>query len=302
MFLAGYENHPGEPIHESMQKWAELLAQRSNGSMRMELYPSSQLGSKSDLIDQMYAGAPVITLADGAFYADQGVPDFGIMFAPFLFDDWEQVWRLTKSGWYAEQTSRLADKGLQILTSNWKYGDRHTLLTREIDGVDGLRGKKVRVPNNIIQIAGFSALGATPTPLPLGDVYTALQQGTIDGLENPVPVLESGKFHEVAKYLILTAHVRNFTTWVTAARTFERLTPDQKAILQSTGDEAGLFNNELQDERYDKSLQTMTDGGVEVLDLNLAEFKERAQSFYEMPEIVGMWTPGLYETVRKAMQ
>lgn len=302
VFLAGYENHPGEPIHDGMMRWAELLEERSNGTMRMELYPSSQLGSKSDLIDQMYAGAPVITLADGAFYADQGVPDFGITFAPYLFDDWDQAWRLTESEWYARQSALLADKGLHLLTSKWKYGDRHTLLTRRIDGVAGLRGLKVRVPGNIIQIKGFEALGATPTPMPLGDVYTALQQGTIDGLENPVPVLQNGRFHEVATFLILDAHVRNFTTWLTAQATFESLTPEQRELISSTGDEASVFNNELQDQKYEESLQAMTDGGVEVLPLDIAEFRERAQSFYAMPEITSMWSPGLYETVREAMQ
>lgn len=302
VFLAGYENHPGEPVHEGMQRWSELLEEQSGGSMRMELYPSSQLGSKAELIDQMYAGAPVITLADGAFYADQGVPDFGITFAPFLFDEWDQAWRLTESDWYAEQTQLLADKGLQLLTSKWKYGDRHTLIDREISGVDELRGMKIRVPSNIIQIKGFEALGATPTPLPLGDVYTALQQGTIDGLENPVPVLDNGKFHEVAKYLILDGHVKNFTTWLTAAATFEQLTPEQQAILQSTGDEAAAYNNELQDQQYEESLQTMLDGGATVLDLDIDEFKTKAQSFYEMPEITSMWTPGLHDTVREAMQ
>ena len=71
-----------------MLEWARLLDERSDGEVRMSLFPSSQLGSKTDVIDQMLAGSPVITLADGAFYADQGVPDFGITFAPFLFETW----------------------------------------------------------------------------------------------------------------------------------------------------------------------------------------------------------------------
>lgn len=301
VFQAGYENNPGEPIDEGMKKWAELLEEKSGGSMKMELFPSSQLGSKTDLIDQMHAGSPVITLADGAFYADQGVPDFGITFAPFLFEDWDQAWALTESDWYAEQSQLLHDQGLVLLTSKWKYGDRHTLINKEITGVDGLAGMKIRVPNNVIQVKGFEALGATPTPMALGDVYTSLQQGTIDGLENPIPVLANGKFHEVAKYLILDGHVRNFTTWLTGAATFDALSDEQKEILQSTGDEAGLFNNGLVDEAEQTDLQAMKDGGVTVLDLDISEFREKAQAFYEMPEITSMWSEGLYETVKAAM-
>jgi TRAP-type transport system periplasmic protein len=302
VFQAGYENNPGEPIDDAMNRWAELLEEQSDGTMTMELFPSSQLGSKTDLIDQMRAGSPIITLADGAFYADQGVPDFGITFAPFLFESWDEAFALTESDWYAEQSAALEEQGLKIITSNWIYGDRHLLVNGDFSGIEDLEGQKIRVPNNIIQIKGMEALGATPTPMALGDVYTSLQQGTIDGLENPVPVLQNGKFQEVAKTLVLTGHVKNFTTWLTGADTFSSLTDEQQQILQATGEEAGLFNNELQEEAFEASLQALEDEGVTVVEPDLAEFRERAETFYEMPEIEELFSEGLYDTVKEAMQ
>lgn len=303
VFQGAYENHPGEPFDLAMNRWAELLEDRSEGSMRMELFPSSQLGSKSDLMDQMYAGSPVITLADGAFYADQGVPDFGIVFAPFLFENWDEAWALTRSDWYAEQSAELEEIGLKILVSNWIYGERHTLLTQPIDGVDDLRGRKIRVPANVIQVKGFEALGATPTPMALGDVYTSLQQGTIDGLENPIPVLQNGKFHEVARYLVLDGHVMNFTTLLTGTNTYELLTDEQKQILEETGVEAGVYNNEQIEIMTQEALDTMIEEGVTVLDdVDIDEFRDRARSFYEIPEIEEMFSDGLYETVREAIE
>lgn len=301
MFLGAYENHPGEPVDLAMREWARLLEEKSSGALRMDLYPSSQLGSKTDLIDQMLAGSPVITLADGAFYADQGVPDFGIVFSPFLFETWEDCWRLADSSWYAQQSDLLYDRGLKILTSNWKYGDRHTLMTRPLSSVSELRGRKIRVPNNIIQIQGFQALGATPTPMALGDVYTSMQQGGIDGLENPLPVLQNGKFQEVAKYLAMDGHVKNFTTWVTGANTYDSLTSSQRQILEETAHEAGVFNNELQDDAETESLELMKDQGVEVLDIDVQEWREEAQSFYSDPKITSNWSPGLYDRVKEAM-
>lgn len=301
IFQGAYENHATEPIHTAMQRWAELLEERSDGQMVMDLYPSSQLGSKLDLIDQMLAGSPVITLADGAFYADQGVSDFGIMWAPFLFDTWDQCWTLIKSQWYADRCTDLENRGLKILTSNWKYGDRDTMLSTPIDSVEGLHGMKIRVPSNVMIIKGFEALGATPTPMALSDVYTSLQQGTIDGLENPVSVLANGKFQEVCKYLLLDSHIKNFTTWVTGAETIHNLSDEQAEILMTTGDEAGLYYNELQDADYDVALASMTDDGVQILDIDLDEFKAKAQSFYELPAIKQMFSPGLYETVKEAM-
>lgn len=298
----GYANNPGEPLDLAVNEWARLIEERSNGQMVMEIFPSSQLGSKNDLIDQMLAGDSVITLADGAFYADRGVSDFGIVFGPFIFDSWDEAWKLTKSDWYQEQSDKLAEKGLRILTSNWKYGDRHTMTVKPVRTVEDLKGMKIRVPNNTIQIKGFEALGATPTPMALGEVYTSLQQGTIDGLENPLTVLYNGKFQEVAKYLILDGHVKNFTTWVAGEDFFNSLTAEQQQILMETGDEAGLHNNEIQDKIADETIELLKAEGVEIIDINVDEFKEKAMSFYEMPEIKGMWTDGLYDTVKDAMK
>lgn len=299
--LGAYENNPGEPIDESMREWARLLEERSGGEMQMELFPSSQLGSKTDVIDQMLAGAPVITLADGAFYADQGVPDFGIVFAPFLFDTWDDCWRLTESDWYAEQVSALSDSGLKILCSNWIYGERHTLLNRPLDSVGDLHGRKIRVPGNIIQIEGFAALGATPTPMALSDVYTSLSQGTIDGLENPLAVLENGKFQEVAKYLALDGHVLNFTTWVMGTSTFDALDVEQQELLIATGEETGLYNNDIQLAASEASLEALVTEGVEILDIDRDAWRQEAQSFYEADRITSMFSPGLHETVLEAI-
>jgi tripartite ATP-independent transporter DctP family solute receptor len=298
----GYANNPGEPLDLAVNEWKRLIEERSNGEILMEIFPSSQLGSKNDLIDQMLAGDSVITLADGAFYADRGVADFGIVFGPFIFDSWDEAWKLTKSDWYQEQSDQLAEKGLRILTSNWKYGDRHTMTVKPVKSVEDLKGMKIRVPNNTIQIKGFEALGATPTPMALGEVYTSLQQGTIDGLENPLTVLYNGKFQEVAKYLILDGHVKNFTTWVAGEDFFNSLTPEQQQLLKETGDEAGIRNNEIQDKIAAETIELLKAEGVEIIDINVNEFKEKAMSFYEMPEIKGMWTEGLYDTVKDAMK
>ena len=300
----GYENNPGEPIDKALNKWKGLLQEKSGGKMELVLYPSSQLGSKNDLIDQMLAGQPVVTLADGAFYADRGVKDFGIVFGPFLFRDWDECWKLTKSSWYADQSKALEAKGLKLLSSNWVYGDRHTLTKRPVNTVDDLKGMKIRVPNNTIQVKGFEVLGAVPTPMALGDTYTALQQGTIDGVENPLPVLYNGKFQEVAKYLILDGHVKNFTTWVCGAEFFHSLTKEQQDLLVSTGEEAGIYNNELQKESEKEVLEKFKAEGVTIVEPSedvLNGFREKSKAFYTLPEFKD-WTPGLYETVQNAMK
>ena len=299
----GFENSISEPIGQALEKWQQLVDEKGDGSLKLELYPDSQLGSKNELIDGMTLGEPYITLADGAFYADYGVPDFGIVFGPFLFDNWDQCWTLIESDWYKDMCTQLEDKGLKIVTSNWKYGERHTLTTKPVNTVDDLAGMKIRVPGNQIQSVGFDVLGATSTGMDLGDVYQALQTGTIDGAENPLATLYGRKLHEVAKYLILDGHVLNFTTWVMSADLFNSLTPEQQELLVSTGEEAGLYNNDLVDESNDEYLQKMKDEGVTVVEPTeevLDGFKEKAAAFYEKGDTFG-WSDGLYDTVRAAM-
>lgn len=299
----GFENSLSEPIGQGLEKWAELLDEASGGTMKITLYPDSQLGSKNELIDSMLLGEPVATLADGAFYADYGVPDFGIVFGPFLFDDWDQCWTLIESDWYAEQSAKLEEQGLKLLASNWAYGARHTLTTTPVHSVDDLAGLKIRVPNNQIQSYGFDVLGAVSTGMDLGDVYMALQGKTIDGVENPIATLYGRKLHEVAPYLILDGHVLNFTTWVCSADWFNSLTEEQQNWLVETGEEAGVYNNQVLEEQEQEYLDQMVAEGVTVYEPTEEElngFREKAQAFYEMGDTFG-WSDGLYETVQAAM-
>jgi len=299
----GFENSMSEPIGQALQKWSDLLAEKSNGTMEIVLYPDSQLGSKTDLIDSMPLGENVATLADGAFYADYGVPDFGIVFGPFLFDNWDQCWTLIESDWYKEQEAKLQEKGLKILTSNWAYGARHTLTVKPVNKVEDLAGMKIRVPSNQIQSLGFDVLGAASTGMSLGDVYQALQTKTIDGAENPLATLYGRKLHEVAKNLILDAHVLNFTTWVCSNDWFNSLTEEQQNLLIETGKEAGIYNNQVQQESEAEYLQKMKDEGVTVVEPSeevMAGFREKAKAFYAMGDKFG-WSEGLYDTVRAAM-
>ena len=294
----GYENNPGEPLDVALNKWKELVAEKSDGQMELELYPSSQLGSKNDLIDQMIAGEPVMTLANGAWYADRGVKDFGIMFAPYLFDNWEQVWKVVRSDWYKEQAGKVEEKGLKIVTS-WIYGTRHLALAKPYQQVSDLKGQKIRVPNNTIQIESFKALGIAPTPMPLGEAYTALQQGTIDGLENSLQFLDSAKYGEVAKYIVLDGHIHDLTSWVCGKTFWESLTKEQQDILISTAEEASKYNSELQDKADKKAMEDLKTQGVTIIEPDSAmreQFKQGSESFYSS-DATKEWTPGLREKI-----
>jgi TRAP-type C4-dicarboxylate transport system substrate-binding protein len=274
-----------------------------NVGLRVELFPDSMLGSKTEVIDSMLLGEPVVTLADGAFYADYGVPDFGIVFGPFLFNSWEEAWTLTGSDWYAKQVAALEERGLKLLSSNWAYGARHLMTNTPVRAVGDLAGLRIRVPGNRIQALGFDALGAAATGMPLGEVYQALQTGVVDGVENPLSVLYGRSFQEVTSYIILTGHVLNFTTWVTSAAWFDSLTQEQQNAIVTTLYQAGIYNNVLADEADEVYMQKMIEAGITIYDPSeevLNAFRERAKVFYTWGHEF-RWSDGLYERVLEAM-
>lgn len=300
----GFENTMEEPVGQAVQFWADELEAQSNGTMKLELYPSSALGSKPELIDQMVAGEGVITIADGGFYAEFGTPDMGILYGPFFFETWDEVWALVDSDWYAEQSDLLAEKGLTLLASNWVYGDRHLMTIKEVHTPDDIAGMNIRLANSKVFVEGFNAIGANAVAMDLGDVYTGLQTGVVEGVENPMSTLYGQSFQEVAPHLLKTSHIRNFTTWVTSTEFMETLTDEQRELLFKTAQEAGLHNNELAEDADSEYQQMLEDAGVTVSELTDAERQEwvdAAQGFYDLGAELG-WSDNLLETVQEAKQ
>ena len=295
----GYENNPGEPVDVAAQKWAELAAERSNGRIELQLFPSSQLGSKVDLTEQMKMGSNVITITDGSFLMDF-VPDIGILSGPFLGTTWDEYFTLTSSPWFDEQVAKLEKTGLTVLTANWAYGDRHIISKQAVRTPADLEGVKIRCPNNELFIKTINGMGATATPMPWGDAYPALAQGVIEGVENPIPVLYGSKMYESAKYLNLTGHIKLLAMWIGGADFFNGLPADMKQIIMETGDEAGLTLNASLDKSDKEAMEELKAAGVTIVDdVDVAAFQKAVRPVYDS---FSQWSPGLYETVKANMK
>lgn len=300
-----YENNPGEPIDLGANEWKRLIEERSNGTMKVELFPSSQLGSKTDLVDQMQMGEGIIHIGDAAFWAEYGAPEMGIASAPYIYDNWDQYHKLLTTDWWQEQIDLLAQNGLRITTSNWEYGVRELMTTKRVGTLADLKGLIIRTPNNVMQMETWKAMGAAPTAMALGDVYTATNQGTIDGMENPMATLYGQAYYEVAKYITMIDYIRMPIQWITSEQWFQSLTEEQQQILCECGDEAGLFHNQKQDEMLESYMQGMVDNGVEIIypsEAEMAEFKDAALKIYDNVEVTGNWSEGLYDRIREMIQ
>ncbi|MFM1652628.1 C4-dicarboxylate TRAP transporter substrate-binding protein [Brevibacillus sp. B_LB10_24] len=293
-----YENQPGEPIDLAANEWKRIAEEKSGGKLKLELYPSSALGSKTDVIEQGKLGGNVVQIADASFLADYA-PDIGIISAPYLTEDFDQLLRLTKSDWFTGLDKELQGKGLHIVSTNWIYGERHLIAKKEVKTPADLAGMKIRVPNNKLQIAAIEKMGATPTPMPLGDVYPAVAQGVIDGMENPLPVIYGSKVYENAKFVSLTGHMKMLIQWVAGQKYIDTLPPEVLAMLEESADEAGEFLNKKVAENDQKTLDDLKANGVTVTEVDQAAFREAVKPVYsEFSE----WSPGLHEKVEKIIQ
>ena len=289
-----YENNPGEPIDKAMHYWKDLLAERSKGEITLDLYPSSQLGSKKDVTEQAMMGLNIITLSDVGFLVDFD-PDLGILFGPYLTDDPQKLFKIYESDWFKKKDAELRKKGIHIVMSNYLYGVRQILAKKPINTPDDMKGMKIRVPNNVMQIKAIEAMGATPTPMPLGEVYPALTQGLIDGVENPISVLYGQKLHEQAKYLSMVGYITNTSLWLGGEAFFETLPPEQVKMIHETAFETGLYSQKIVTELDNQMIGKMKEAGVTVIYPDIKPFKEKAKAVYtQFPK----WTPGLYEKIQ----
>ncbi|MGE6376976.1 C4-dicarboxylate TRAP transporter substrate-binding protein [Peribacillus muralis] len=291
-------NQPGEPIDKLTVKWKELVEERSDGAIEIRLFPSSQLGSEKDVLEQATMGSNVITMVGYDFLMDY-VPDTGIMNAPYLVESFDELLYLTTTDWFDEIKSDLHEKEISIVSTNTVYGERHLLSNQKVSLPEDLKGRKIRVPNNPMSIATFKALGAAATPTPLGDLYTSLQQGLIDGAENPIPVLEGVKAHEVSKHLSLTGHQKFITAWISGTNFMDSLPNEVVQMLKETGDEAGEYARDVLEEDDKKVLAEFEKQGVEVHEVDIEPFKEKVQDVYDK---FPSWTPGLYERIQKLLE
>lgn len=286
-----YGNQPGEPIDQLAQKWEELAEEKSEGQIDLVLYPSSQLGAEKDVIEQAMQGNNAIVLAGYDFLIDY-VPDAGILTAPYLTDDTDSLRKITGTEWFSNIDKQLKDKGFDVIIPNVVYGERHMMTSKKVEKPADLAGLKIRVPNNQMSIKTMEALGAAATPLPLADLYPSLQQGLIDGAENPVSVLQGAKVQEVAKYLSLTGHQRFIVSFTGGVKFINGLPEDIVDILRETGAEAAEYGYKVLEETDQKVLEEFKADGVEIVEVDTALFKEKVTNVYD--EFKGIWSDNLY--------
>jgi tripartite ATP-independent transporter DctP family solute receptor len=227
-----------EPYHK-WSVWAgEEFKKRTNGKYEIQVFPASSLGKESDINQGLQLGTVDIILT-GASFAARSFPRLAVSYYPFTFRDADHVIKYSKSPVFKELTEGYKKaSGGNTVTALTYYGARHATSNKLFTTCEQMKGLKMRVPDAPAYTALPRACGANPTPIAFAEVYLALQNGTVDAQENPLPTIEAKKFYEVQKNIILTGHIADALLTVVSPSTLSKMTPAEQKILFDVTQEA----------------------------------------------------------------
>ena len=295
--------------HKGSLKFAELMKERTNGAVTVHVFPANQLGSEKDMVEQVKNGVIHIALTGPSMLAQfQGWGPIGVLGMPYVLKgDSEDELRpklikVARGPLMADLNERAArESGIRILDMGWWYGERHlTTKTKQVTKPDDVKGLKIRTMDSPMAKTALVALGAATMPMPVSELYTALQLGVVEGQENPLNTIYSQKFYEVQKYVALTGHMVMNLVLVTNEKFFQSLSPELRQLFIKTMQDAGDYESDIQLGMNKKNLQDLKDKGMTVTVVNKAEFAERTKDAWK--EFEPVFGKGFYEKVAEAAQ
>lgn len=276
-----------EPYHEGFLKWAKAVEERTNGGLKIEVFHSAALGVEEDIIEQIRQGANIGQNTDSARMGNY-VPGIAIMNGPYFAETLEEVQKLKELPTVKNWLDELANKhGLKVLSFSWVQGYRHFFTNKPIRKPEDLKGLRIRTPPAPIWQESIRALGATPVALPFGEMYPALQQRVVDGVELVYNNIPAGRFYEVLKYANETRHIMLINFEVISTKFFNSLPPEYQKILVEECEKAGVETSKLILEKLEKEVkqQLKEKGMIIVEDVDIEAFKKAGEKAYEVLKI-----------------
>ncbi|MFQ8433823.1 DctP family TRAP transporter solute-binding subunit [Amaricoccus sp. W119] len=283
---------PGNPKAEASNLFAKLVAEKTDGRVIVAVGESAQFGDDVEALTHLRLGTLAFS-ANSQGTTSGVVPEFGVVGLPFLFEDLRSAWTVL-DGPVGQELAEAAEARGLVLLSIWDNGIRHVSNNvRPIEKPEDLAGIKLRTPPDRMTVDIFEELGASPTPLPFSELYIALQQGVVDGQENPLMNTYSSKLFEVQKYISLTAHKYETTPLFASKIVFDGFSPEDQAAIREAATEARALNRQMSMDADSTLRGEMEAAGVVFNEIDPAPFVEMTGPVYEdwreeFPELVDL--------------
>ncbi len=276
----GHSLDSSHPVHKAMEFMNGRLIELSSGTVRIDIYPSSVLGSEVQCIEQLQNGSLAMTKTSTAS-VENFVSEMSVFGLPYLFRDEGHYWDVLTSEVGRELLEKMQVKQLRGLCY-YDSGSRNFYTKdRPIRTPDDLKGLKIRVMNSRTAMDMVSALGAAPTPIAWGELYTALAQGTVDGAENNPPSFTTNKHYEICKHFSKDGHTRIPDVLLIGTKVWQGLTPQVQQWVQQAADESSVFQRKLWKEKTLESLEQAKAEGVTIYEVDQSIFAEKVKPMYE---------------------
>lgn len=269
----------------TFEKFKELVEENSNGQIKVEIFPNGQVGGEREMVEALQLGNLTLA-APSSSVVTAFSPGMYLWDLPFLFKDANQAHTVLDGTVGDEVLANLDSVGIKGL-GYWENGFRHIMNDKHaVNKLEDMEGLKFRTLESQQQIQMWNATGANSTPIAFTELYSALQQGTVDGAESPLALMYAQKFQEVQKYLTLSGHLYSPWPVLMNKEFFDGLPEDLQQVVQDAVDETTTYNRQLSADDEKKSLQLLEDGGMTYNELS-AEEKARFQEAMEVvyPEI-----------------
>jgi TRAP-type transport system periplasmic protein len=277
-------NHTDSPIG-ARQKTAELFAKKveeyTGGRVKVQVFHSGQLANDTKSLEQLQLGGLGFAVTGASAYAPH-LKELNLLSLPYLVDSYEQGWKLyDDSKWTQEYFEKLAaTKGIRIL-STWEAGFRSFSTKRPFTSPADINGTKLRAFKNDMFLQLLGAMGWNPVVMPVTEAYLAIQQGVVDGQENPIDTIYSQKFYEVAPVLTLTEHVYSPIPMAVSERAWKKLSAEDQAGVKKAALEASAFSRQEVKNNDEKLLAEMVAKGATVNRVDKAVFRKLMEPVYE---------------------
>jgi len=291
------------PVHRGLEFMAQDVARRSRGALQIELYPDEQLGPERDLIELLQIGSLAMTKVSTA-PLESFSPRFKVFALPYLFRDREHFWAVLDGPIGEELLAASQPYRIKGLTF-YDAGARSFYVNRRVGGPirrpEDLRGLSIRVQKSRSAVRLIELFGAKPVPIPFGELYTALDTGTVDGAENNPPSLYSTRQYEVSSSYCLNEHTYIPDILIMSLDTWRRLSPREREWLEAAAHASSQQQRLYWEESVRESLRAMREAGLEVIeDVDRAAFEAAARPMYGDPEYQAPEMLALIERIRAA--
>jgi len=263
----------GAPQAQGLDKFAQLVSERSGGKMKVQVFYSGQLGDDKKMMEATQAGLQeMAVITSPTIYGT--VKEFGIFDLPYIFQNEKEADAIMDGPIADKLMAKLEPHGL-IGLALWENGFRNVTNSKHpIEKVEDLKGLKIRTLPNPIHLEIFKALGANPVAMAWPEVFSALESGALDGQENAIQVIDHEKVYEVNKYVTLDRHLWSPFAFIFSKKLWDQMSEEERKILKDAAKEAGVFARETNRAKEKQSLETLKSHGMQVTELSPEVLKQ----------------------------